>query len=110
MFEFTSPRKLGSVNSSVLEAESVKFSPFSGELHLELQLATRVKTFSKSINLQQELQPAGTVATYSKSYNRQQKFHYGIRSIDLWGLHMTATTAIPLAVRTGLARSFGTSN
>ena len=39
MFEFTSPRKLGSVNSymnsGVLEAESVKFSPFSGELHLE---------------------------------------------------------------------------
>ena len=39
MFEFTSPRKLGSVNSNmnpgVLEDESVKFSPFSGELHLE---------------------------------------------------------------------------
>jgi len=39
MFEFTSPRKLGSVNSNmnsgVLEAESVKFSPFSGELHLK---------------------------------------------------------------------------
>ena len=39
MFEYTSPRKLGSVysnmNSGVLEAESVKFSPFSGELHLE---------------------------------------------------------------------------
>ena len=38
MFEYTSPRKLGSVyskiNSGVLEAELVKFSPFSGELHL----------------------------------------------------------------------------
>ena len=38
MFEYTSPRKLGSVysnmNSGVDEAESVKFSPFSGELHL----------------------------------------------------------------------------
>ena len=43
MFEFTSPRKLGSVNSNmnsgVLEAESVKFSPFSGELHLKLGIA-----------------------------------------------------------------------
>ena len=31
MFEYTSPR----MNSGVLEGESVKFSPFSGELHLE---------------------------------------------------------------------------
>ena len=39
MFEFTSPHKLGLVNSNmnsgVFEAESVKFSPFSGKLHLE---------------------------------------------------------------------------
>ena len=37
MFEYTSPRKLGSVysnmNSGLLEPESVKFLPFSGELH-----------------------------------------------------------------------------
>ena len=42
MFEFTSPRKLGSVNSNmnsgVREAESVKFSSFSGELHLKLMI------------------------------------------------------------------------
>ena len=40
MFDYTSPCKLGSVysnmNSGVLEPESVKFSPFSGELHLEV--------------------------------------------------------------------------
>ena len=45
MFEFTSPCKLGSANSNmnsgVLEAESVKFSPFSGDLHLELAVCTR---------------------------------------------------------------------
>ena len=38
MFEFTSPCKLGSVNSNIslgiLETESVKFSPFSREYHL----------------------------------------------------------------------------
>ena len=46
MFEFTSPRKLGSVNSNmnsgVLEAESVKFSPFSGELHLESSVIEQI--------------------------------------------------------------------
>ena len=46
MFEFTSPRKLGSVNSNmnsgVLEAELVKFSPFSGELHLEYTSEAKV--------------------------------------------------------------------
>ena len=39
LFEYTSPRKLGSVslnmNSGVLEHESVKLSPFSRELHLK---------------------------------------------------------------------------
>ena len=38
MLEYTSPRKLRSIysdmNSGVLEPESVKFSSFSGEVHL----------------------------------------------------------------------------
>ena len=43
MLEHTSPCKIGSVclnmNSSVLEPESVKFFPFSGELYLMLYLS-----------------------------------------------------------------------
>ena len=34
MFQFTSPCKLRSVNLCLLETESMKFSPFSGELHM----------------------------------------------------------------------------
>ena len=52
MFEFTSPRKLGSVNlnmnSGVLEAESVKLSPFSGELHLVLYFSALSSIISRS--------------------------------------------------------------
>ena len=42
LFKYTFPRKLGSgylnITLCVLEPESVKFNPFSGELHLELHL------------------------------------------------------------------------
>ena len=54
MLEFTSPRKLGSVNSNmnlgVLEAESVKFSPFSGELHLVCFVPTKSFHVSNAVN------------------------------------------------------------
>ena len=53
MFEFTSPRKLGSVNSNmnsgVLEAESVKFSPFSGELNLKTNISASIFAASVSV-------------------------------------------------------------